>query len=256
MVGVVVTLVLGVAVALLLLLPLPLPVPLSVPVSEGVPLPDTVAVPLPVGGGERVGEGDTLGVALPLSPCHCGQLSQRTALFKLSSTYSPAAAGGLGTYTMAVAPLSCATPLPPTVLPATPVPTSVLTAPVEVDTALTLWLPLSATRRFPKPSSAKCHGPLKLALVPTESSAPATPAVPASVVTAPLARLTALTTAPVNSLTYRVLAPVASRHRPLGVFRLALVPLPSTVCATPEPTRVVTCPPPTTLTLWLRESAT
>lgn len=154
--------------------------------------------------------------------------------------------------------MSCATPLLPTVLPATPVPTSVLTAPVALATDLISWLFASATRMFPRLSMVKCQGALKVASVPmAESRDPATPAVPARVVTAPDASDTARMTCPATSLTYRVVEPpaVVSRHNPRGALKLALLPTPSTVCAMPLPARVVIIPPNATRTRWLFVSA-
>ena len=75
----------------------------------------------------------------------------------------------------------------PSALPDKPaVPASVVTTPVVVIFR-TVWLLESATKTLPAPSTATPWGPLKWAPAPVPSALPDKPAVPASVVTTPVA---------------------------------------------------------------------
>ena len=109
---------------------------------------------------------------------------------------------------------SCAAPQPQ--------PASVLVEPAGAITR-TRQPPASTTKTFPYTSTAESHGKLKSAFVPVPSTLSATPARPASVVTAPLGS-TFWTMCPPKST--EKMTPYASTELPVDVSP-ALVPIPS-----------------------------
>jgi len=146
-------------------------------------------------------------------------------------------------------------------------PARVVTAPAGVTTRTRLLL-RSATHTLPvAASSARPHGRLNCADVPTPSAVPefcggmpgmppTDAAPPASVVTAPLATTTLRTALFDSSATYRV-APDASTATPRGLLNCAAAPAPSAKPDEPLPASDVTAPAGvTTRTLWLPVSAT
>jgi hypothetical protein len=84
------------------------------------------------------------------------------------------------------------------------------------------------------------HGALKVARAPTPSPQDAVP-LPARVAVTPVATTITLSLCPPLSATYRT--PEALMATPTGADSVAATPTPSTLEATPLPTRVVTTPP-------------
>src|SRR6267142_991245 len=126
----------------------------------------------------------------------------------------------------------------PSVLPPAPAdPANVLTTPAGVILRMVL-LYVSDTYTLPALSVATPDGNLKLAAVPVPSALPATPADPASVLTAPAGVITRIVWLYVSA-TYTLPAPsIAAPH---GVLKRAAAPLPSALPVNPaDPASVLT----------------
>src|SRR6266704_1231145 len=178
-------------------------------------------------------------------------LPLRAATYRLVPLLSMAKP--LGPLNVAAVPVPSALPAAPVVLPARVVTTA------EAMTILRMLLPLRAAtyRLVPLLSMAKPPGLLNVAAAPVPSAPPLVPAVPASVVTTPVAMTIRRMVWLVRSATYR-LVPLLSMARPLGWLNLAAVPVPSALPAAPEPASVVTTPEAMTIRrmVWLFLSAT
>jgi hypothetical protein len=120
-----------------------------------------------------------------------------------------------------------------------------------------LELPLSTTKRVPAPSTAIIFGLLKRAAAPMPSVVPATPALPATVVTAPVASTMRRIVLLSVSATKRL--PLPSEIIPSGSRKRALAASPSTASPVPSaPANVVTAPVDgsTARTAWFSVSQT
>src|SRR6266699_3199776 len=144
-----------------------------------------------------------------------------------------------GALNSAAVPVPSAWPAVPAVLPA-----RVLTRPEEMTIRRMLLPPRAATYRLvPLLSMARPLGSLNLAAGPVPLTLPTVPAVPASVVTTPVAMTIRRMVLLPLSATYR-LVPLLSMARPLGRRNVVAVPVPSALPAVPAvlPARVVTTP--------------